>query len=271
MLELGTPPWPAFACCNNFLSLTAWAFSQSTRLPFRFPFHIEGGLCSIVGSASLQFLAHVFSHLPVEVANLMCGVHVFTQVEKSPCPPFLSSLFPPQTVFSDVVQTEFEASVLASESHFLGVNFQKWTISWSDDCSGVYLMPTSTRSVMWEDWPLPRCPDRVIGLYHWPNILTTFSTDFILAEHLLPRVFTLLRVFHLFTIKDTVPTAHARITQGNTGRPGMCPKLSEITRKASHRAPGLVGRWMQWGAAGLSCLVGFTALPLACQYPVGHN
>lgn len=52
------------------------------------PFHIEGGLSSIAGSTSLQFLAHVFSPLPVEVANLMCGVHVSTQVEKYPPPHF---------------------------------------------------------------------------------------------------------------------------------------------------------------------------------------
>lgn len=138
-------------------------------------------------------------------------------------------------------------------------------------CSGIYSMPTSTRSIMWEDWPLPQ----MSWQSHWLVSLSQYSHYIFHRLHHsrtpFPGIFTLLRVCHLFTIKDTVTVAHTGITQGNTGRPGMCFKLSEVTGKAPHSAPGLVGRWMQWRAAGPSYLVGFTALPLACQYPMDHN
>lgn len=280
MLGLGTPPCPAFTCCNNFLSLAPRAFSQSTRLPSRFLDPFSHRRWSLFNSRKCFSPISCPCLQPSSCRSCKSGVwsSCFYTSWEAPAPPLhpypthiLSSLFPPQTVFSDVVQAEFEVSVSAAESHFLGVNFQKWTISWSDDLFR-YIFNANKNKVC-NVGGLASTPDvlTVIGFYHWPNILTTFSIDFIMAEHLLPSVFTLLRVCHPFTIKDTVTTAHTRITQWNTGRPGMCFKLSEITSKAPRSAPGLVGRWMQWGAAGLSCLVGFTALPLACQYSVGHN
>lgn len=53
-------------CCNYFLFLAHQTFSQSTELPFNF----------------LKLLFRVYSHLFVEVAPLVCTVHISTQFGK---------------------------------------------------------------------------------------------------------------------------------------------------------------------------------------------
>lgn len=113
---------------------------------------------------------------------------------------------------------------------------ETWPCSEVMACSDVYSVPASRRTVTWENWP----PHQVSWQSYWFVSLVQYSHDIFHkllygAEHLFPSIFTLLEECHLFPIKDTATTVHIRVSQGNTGRPGMCLRLSEITSKALNR------------------------------------
>lgn len=63
---------PSFSCLSSwsFISVSRTAAQLSWALPHRRKYPL------VKGSGSLQFIVHVFYHLLVEAANLLCVVHI---------------------------------------------------------------------------------------------------------------------------------------------------------------------------------------------------
>lgn len=132
-------------------------------------------------------------------------------------------------------------------------------------CSGVYSVPSSTKSVTREDLPPPRWLDEVVGFCQWSKILTISCTDFIASK--IPFTWSLHTPWSVLSLlsqtppPDTPPGSPPR----NAGGPGMCLKFPEITSRILHRCSQISWQADLWQTAAPPRLVGLTVLPLTAR------
>lgn len=70
------------SCSFSLLSSLSFRSGNTASLQLSSALLLWNTFLVIIGSVSLHFFAHVFGHLLVQVAKLICGVHVATHFEE---------------------------------------------------------------------------------------------------------------------------------------------------------------------------------------------